>query len=619
MSSYIVLASALFAGKAAQIAALALVTIALGAFGVVAMRLRKGVVNTLDEATESVINKFVIPKDGSSTSVSSISGSGSGTQTFNNINRNIQTAMNTGTSAAIMGNQVGNLLNGGDVESGNKSGGNMLGKVFGTGSGDSHETVASGTGDTTVNQANAGAEVNSSKMSSNSALAQNANENNTNSDSYDNGVKNSAKSIDSATGNVSNVDADARTTSNGVATGGEYQTAGYMDNQKRRDVVERNDGKDALQYDSLAAMSTKEVQANGAAAHSVVGTGSANGVKSVRADATGHVGADGVAGVNGTAGVGSDVNVSTSTSADANVKGVAAVNGADGRAGYGEAGAAGAAGKGGVGAVGASGAAGKAGQGADVTGVNASSSNTQVRGVQVANDGRPGANGQAAVGSSGVNGAAGRGAMNMNTHSSDVQQRNVRVSAGAGLGSQGGAGSHNVAGVNGQNGVGTVGQSGQFGQAGMVRDRSARASGGQVPQGMYAGMSGSGTAGKAGAAGAGGAGGSAGQNGVNGVSGGMGMYRQTRVTGGSGAGTSYVPGGNRYGNAGRPTSRNPRAGAGTRGVPSSEHKRYDPSVENASRGVGPVGSQTGSSGGGAAGHYQPRQTPQNNGTYRNSV
>ena len=47
--------AAMFTGKSAQIAALLIITVALIAFAVVAMRLRKGVVNTLDEAPNKMM------------------------------------------------------------------------------------------------------------------------------------------------------------------------------------------------------------------------------------------------------------------------------------------------------------------------------------------------------------------------------------------------------------------------------------------------------------------------------------------------------------------------------------------------------------------------------------
>lgn len=601
MNTYVVIAAAgLFTGKAAQIAALAIVTIALGAFGVVAMRLRKGVVNTLDEATESVVNKFVIPSDNSSSSVSSRSGDTS--NTYNSMMRNVQTGANTIASGAVAGKQMSNLLNGGGAAGPDGQNGSMMGKVFGTGSGQEHETVASGTGDTTVNQQNGGAEVNSTKTAANSSLAQNSNAATTNSDSYDNGVNSSSKSVDSNTDNLSNVDSNARSTMNGVATGGEYMTSDYMRDQSTKDVRERKDGKDLMQYDSLAAASgtsTKEVKADGAAAHANVHT-SANAssdavnVKGVRADSA-------APGAAGAAGKGADAvaNANSDVSADAssNVKGVAAMNGQNGAAGYGEAGKNGNVGKGGQG--------GAAGHGANAHGgsATANSEAQNVRGIHASSDvGRSQAQAQA-----NAQGAAGHGQMNMNVAGGESQQaRNVRVSATA-TGGVGGAGT-------GIGGTGTAGMSGQFGRGGQsggqstmtMRDRAARAQAGGMPPGMYA---------RQGAPGQGGAGGAAGMSarGGAGGAGGAGSYRYGMTRAGSGAGTSYVPGGNRAGVPNRSQRRHP--GSETPQNPVAG-RSYDPSVETGSRGVGPTG-MVSNVPAGAAGHYQPRTTNTSGGTYRN--
>lgn len=609
MNTYVVM-TALFAGKAAQIAALALVTIALGAFGTVAMRLRKGVVNTLDEATESVVNKFVIPSDSSSSSVTSKSGDTS--NTYNNAMRNVQTAANTVTSGAVAGKQLSGLLGGTGAAGADGQNGSTMGKIFGTGSGQEHASVASGSGDTTVNQNNAGAEVNSKKSALSSALFQNSNASNTNSDSYDNGMSNTSKSVDSNTDNLSNVASDARTTTNGVATGGEYVTDGYMRDQSSRDVKERSEGKDLMQYDSLASASgTKSVQADGAAAHASVNATGSSDVKSVKADAVGKAGVAGAAGVGANASV--DANVSANATGD--VKGVAAVNGVNGASGYGQAGQSGqggAAGKAGLG-----GAAGHGANAGATANVNANAEAQKVRSVQASADSARVQAGQAgqggAGGAAGLNGAAARGgAMNMNVASGEGQSRNVKVNSSASA--HQGAGGAGGVGMTGANGAGSAGQFGRPGQSGTgamtVRDRAARAQGG-MPPGMYTMP---GAAGQAGQSGQGGAAGMSARAGVGGA-GGNGMYRQTRAGSGSGAGTSYIPGGNRYGNQGRMNRQDRRGRGDGSDLNPVIGKPYDPSVENGSRGVNPTGNIGPS--GGAAGHYQPRTNSNSGGTYRN--
>lgn len=194
--------AAMFTGKSAQIAALLIITVALIAFAVVAMRLRKGVVNTLDEATGKMIDKFVLPSTENNSSSSTTNVGGNNTS----ILRTVQNGVGTVGAAAMAGNQVANLVDkmggkAGDVGGGNNN--NNGGSGAGILAGD-HKTVASGSGDEystdmNVNQNTGGAEVNSQKSANNSSSTDAANA----SYNSDNGVNNTDKNVESSTDNKS--------------------------------------------------------------------------------------------------------------------------------------------------------------------------------------------------------------------------------------------------------------------------------------------------------------------------------------------------------------------------------------------------------------------------------
>ena len=69
---------ALFTGKAAQVAAMLIVTIALLLFGMMALRLRSQLVNTLNETANNVVDKFIVPKDTANSTSSATASGGAG-------------------------------------------------------------------------------------------------------------------------------------------------------------------------------------------------------------------------------------------------------------------------------------------------------------------------------------------------------------------------------------------------------------------------------------------------------------------------------------------------------------------------------------------------------------
>ena len=106
----LVLLTAILSGKVAQIAGLGIVTVGLMAFGGIAMRLRKGVVNSLDEAADNVISKFIMPQGGGSSNVSSTQNN---SNTFQNVMRNVQSGANTVIAGSVAADKVGGMLGAG--------------------------------------------------------------------------------------------------------------------------------------------------------------------------------------------------------------------------------------------------------------------------------------------------------------------------------------------------------------------------------------------------------------------------------------------------------------------------------------------------------------------------
>lgn len=257
-----------------QIAALAIITIVLGAFGVIALRLRRSVIGTLDEAADNIISKFVLSNNNSLSSKTSITG---GNTSNNSLMRNVQSAASTVGTTAMAGNQLSDLtgkLSGG---AGGELSGNMSGDMNGMLSGglggvDSHSSIASGTGDSdamgntdmNVTENNGGAEITSMKTTQTSGgLIQNANSASSEQNSADNGVTNS----DQNSQNASNVVSDVQRT--GLVRGGAMSVSeANLQNAGKKDVSAREAGKNAMQFDSLAeATGQNKTQMFGAASH----------------------------------------------------------------------------------------------------------------------------------------------------------------------------------------------------------------------------------------------------------------------------------------------------------------------------------------------------------------
>lgn len=246
----------------------------LGAFGVIALRLRRSVIGTLDEAADNIISKFVLSNNNSLSSKTSITG---GNTSNNSIMRNVQSAASTVGTTAMAGNQLSDLtgkLSGG---AGGELSGNMSGDMNGMLSGgfggvDSHSSIASGTGDSdamgntdmNVTENNGGAEITSMKTAQASGgLIQNANSASSEQNSADNGITNS----DQNSQNASNVVSDIQRT--GLMRGGAMSVSeANLQNAGKKDVSAREAGKNAMQFDSLAeATGQNKTQMFGAASH----------------------------------------------------------------------------------------------------------------------------------------------------------------------------------------------------------------------------------------------------------------------------------------------------------------------------------------------------------------
>ena len=235
------LATALFTGKAAQIAAMAIVTLALAAFGKIAFGLRKSIVGTLNDASQNVIDKFVLPKEGASfAGSSSMSGGGAsgGGPNLSNMATGASHTVNSAANTMNSLNRAGALLAGGGAVAG--GGGMLAGKLLGgkraevgTGSGEAGISDVSNTSNTSsINATQAGAE-RSANASTFGTTSDNVN------------------AVMAGTSAVSDIDANAN-------------IMGVRGDAGRMDMMAREYGKDLLEQESLGAAS-KNVQATGSA------------------------------------------------------------------------------------------------------------------------------------------------------------------------------------------------------------------------------------------------------------------------------------------------------------------------------------------------------------------
>ena len=234
------LATALFTGKAAQIAAMAIVTLALAAFGKIAFGLRKNIVGTLNDASQNVIDKFVLPKEGASFAGSaSMSGGGSGGgPNLSNMATGASHTVNSAANTMNSLNRAGALLAGGGAVAG--GGGMLAGKLAGS----KRAEVGTGSGEAGVSDTS-----NTSNISSINAT-QAGSERSANASTFGT-TSDNINAVMSGTSAVSDIDANAN-------------IMGVRGDAGRMDMQAREYGKELLEQDSLGAAS-KNVQASGLA------------------------------------------------------------------------------------------------------------------------------------------------------------------------------------------------------------------------------------------------------------------------------------------------------------------------------------------------------------------
>lgn len=268
-----------------QIGVLAIVTIALFAFCVVALRLRKGVVNTMDEAMNNIINKFVLTPDSAQSKINTTTGGGS-------VLRTVQSTAATAGTVAMAGNQISGLVGGqgmagGPAGPGGDAGGgdgSMSGSVDGTVSGVSGGSaggvngvsadVAAGSGSGAAGGAGTGAHggggtvVNASRSASSQGHSSTANTMMNGQQSAENSVVNADKNAETNSQNESAVRADSNRYATGIMGGASAVAEGSLQSAAQRDAQLREAGKNMMSFDSLAEASGKnETAMYGAASH----------------------------------------------------------------------------------------------------------------------------------------------------------------------------------------------------------------------------------------------------------------------------------------------------------------------------------------------------------------
>lgn len=488
-------AAGLFSGKIGMIVVMLISTLLILAFGIMAMRLRKGVVSTLNDAANGIIDKFVIPKDVASSS-SVVSGGGGGGTVTGAVNTAANTVGNVANSGASVVKTVGlvsaTAAGAGFVGSRAASSGASSG-VAGVGS---HPEVGTGDGTVTEGSAynsfvegNSGSETNMSSVGGDQSMMSSQSNQTLKDGSY-------VKSADATVGTVQSEGAAAgqsavQAGNTGTATGAEV-IDGQMISESQQEQLDKKAGMQLMNATSLGSTVSnshvKDVQQVG-------GTGPQGGVTLEEAAAhqmqvrgvDGQVGAAGhaeayatgegavVNGQNGTQvrgvqvdGNGQPVLVQNggvaavsggAVPADAQIRGVQAQSGMTGPAGVaGQAGVGGQAGTayaqadGGMAdaqirgvkvPVGAAGPAGMPGQSISGQPGSFGRDGQVVPGSGVYRNGVPGQNGMV-YGQPGADGA-----------SVDAQIRGVKVPVGA-------------AGPSGMPGQSISGQSGSFGRDGQV-------------------------------------------------------------------------------------------------------------------------------------------------------
>ena len=220
-------ATALFAGKAAQIAAMAIVTLALAAFGKMALSLRKSIVGTLNDASQNIIDKFVLPKEGASfTGSTSMSGGGQSSGKLSHMASGASHTVNSAANTMNSLNRAGVLLAGGGAVAG--GGGLLAGKFLGG----KRAEVGTGSGEAGISDTNQ-----TSTTSSISASATQASSDRS-SDATTSDTVNAVMAGTSAVSNQSNIDANA-------------DQMNIRGDAGRMDMKAREYGKELLAQDSL--------------------------------------------------------------------------------------------------------------------------------------------------------------------------------------------------------------------------------------------------------------------------------------------------------------------------------------------------------------------------------
>lgn len=631
-------------GRMGIVVVMLLTSILLLGFGLLAIRLRKVLMGSVTEATGSIIQRFTAPSShgggSSSTSVSTGGAGGNGGSGGGAVGGAASSALSSTASGAgsMIGRGVGAaVLGGGSVAAGMK----LL-----NGKGSEHSSVATGDGDTSVANAQAGdvnATMDGTGTSSNTA---NANLNN-------------------AQSNASAMGAD------GIATSAAIMS-GAMADGAATDRSERDAGMALMESDSLASATSSEsgmrnAQAGEAGpAHSncsmqdaIANSNATSGdMRGVNADATGI-------GANGTNGVGAGAAGANGVGYGADGYGADGY-GADGAAGYGADGAAG------YGAAGANGY-GANGKGYGANGVNGSVgrntvANNNVHGISTSDaivsegyeESTRTLNGgyRQSAGANGVNGAAGQAGRGVSMMGAAADARamsaqNVNANANAqgrmNAYRQGSVGVENRSVVAGRNdvngmadgngyGVGAAGANGINGvHGGNGMAGSYRAVGGSVGAtgrgvvGMNGGNGMAGRSGMSGAAGRNGAAGMAGMAGRNGSAGmnGAGGYRvnntqnQTNVAGNRYAMPSTpninVANAARGGNSSQRGYMPPRNTNRQMSNPMNSLPNEDTMPTGPVRGVGSINSIRTNAGGQVGGRGSYGRVQQQQGAYKNTA
>ena len=220
-------ATALFAGKAAQIAAMAIVTLALAAFGKMALSLRKSIVGTLNDASQNIIDKFVLPKEGASfTGSTSMSGGGQSSGKLSHMASGASHTVNSAANTMNSLNRAGVLLAGGGAVAG--GGGLLAGKFLGG----KRAEVGTGSGEAGVSDTNSTSTTSSISASATQASSDRSS-NATTSDTV-----NAVMAGTSVVSNQSNIDANA-------------DQMNIRGDAGRMDMKAREYGKELLAQDSL--------------------------------------------------------------------------------------------------------------------------------------------------------------------------------------------------------------------------------------------------------------------------------------------------------------------------------------------------------------------------------